>query len=155
MKNKIIRNNIFKVSKIYLMFAIISSIINPVYSQELKEVNVKVECKGGVKTVKVEKYCNGYDKADYNFTDSATAPFLYAGFHRPTCYTGSWNKIRFYKNDVYKHTMSDGSVMYSESASWTHFDKDVKCEGSFNPMDLLKAMPEIGISRVDPNLIEY
>ena len=51
--------------------------------------------------------------------------------------------------------MSDGSVMYSESVSWTHFDKDAKCEGSFNPMDLLKAMPEIGISRVDPNLIEY
>ena len=152
MKNKIIRNNIFKVSKIYLMFAIISSIINPVYSQELKEVKVMVECSGGVKTVKIEKYCNKYING-VPFKDSSTPPSIgSAHLHDNICYVeGAGSTL----NDVYKHIMSDGSVMYSESVSWTHFDKDVKCEGSFNPMDLLKAMPEIGISRVDPNLIEY
>lgn len=149
MKNKIIRNNIFKVSKIYLMFAIISSIINPVYSQELKEVNVKVECKGGVKTVKVEKYCNGVLwGSDVSFKDSSVPP---GKNNVDVCLVNRFVN----KKNVYRHTLTDGKVMYSESASWTHFNEDVKCEGSFNTMDLLKAMPEIGISRVDPNLIEY
>ena len=59
--------------------------------------------------------------------------------------------------DIYKHTLPNGKIMYSESNDPSRFSYMLpsKCEAKMNAMDILESMPEIGISRVDPNLIEY
>ena len=171
MKNKIIKKYIFKkflifnfktlhignalFINIFILMIMCFSNINFVNAQspELKKIKVKFDCtldQFQIKTVKVEKYCEGARQSyDQNFVDRMSAPNV------------NWNgyccidNLHYYKNDIYKHTLSNGSVMYSESSSNTHFNKESTCEISFDTMDILKAIPKIGVSRVDPNLIEY
>lgn len=156
MKNKKVKRNIFKTKNFYLILSLIMIITNPTYSQDLKEVNVKVNC--NFKPAEIVFYCKGNAGAEQNkisFTDSINPPSLKGEdcICNPNSY--GWQC----KNNVYKHILSDGQVMYSGSNDPNHFinPRDIinKCKWSFNTMDLLKAMPEIGTSRIDPNLIEY
>lgn len=160
MKNKKVKRNIFKTKNFYLILSLIMIITNPTYSQELKEVNVKVNCNNFMANVSF--YCGGKDvRENKPFTDSPNPP----RFNRSNeCICGGAESIHNdhgwqCKNNVYKHILPNGTVMYSSNDDPSHFissgDIINKCKWSFNAMDLLKAMPEIGTSRIDPNLIEY
>lgn len=125
-------------------------------SSALKNVEVKIDCKIKASPANVIQHCKSGRYGDYvylhEFKDSSNAPALSGG---GSCYI---NPGHYYREAVFKHTLSDGSVMYSESSDPYHFVGRNTCaeyKGSFNPMDVLEALPEIGISRVDPNLIEY
>ncbi len=156
MKNKKVKRNIFKTKNLYLILSLIMIITNPTYSQELKEVNVKVSCNNFM--ANVSSYCGGKDVQENKpFTDSSNPPSKWGD----ACVCGdiSVGKGWQCKNNVYKHILPNGTVMYSSNNDPSYFissgDIINKCKWSFNTMDLLKAMPEIGTSRIDPNLIEY
>lgn len=165
MKNKIIRNNIFKGIKILSLIFVFG--INNIYAntQPLKIITKckKYDMTGGssVAGATVSLYCEakGSIRAEYTFTDSPNPPRHYFG----TCCTKECSSLGDQKNDVYKHILPTGDIMYSESSDPYHFtgsgDSPVKVcvewETLIDPIALLSAFPSIGQSRIDPNLIEY
>lgn len=127
-------------------------------SSALKNVEVKIDCSSVLS--KVEKYCNGNDHPDNAaFSDSSTPPSINP-YWSGGCMCRNYTSGKGWQcnSNVYKHTLPSGAVMYSSSDDPKRFVGDMvttKCKWSFNPMDVLEVLPEIGISRVDPNLIEY
>ena len=122
-------------------------------SSALKNVEVKIDCKIKASPANVIQHCKSGRYGDYvylhEFKDSSNAPALSGG---GSCYI---NPGHYYREAVFKHMLSDGSVMYSTSSDPNHFNNREVEYIELDVMDILKAMPEIGISRVDPNLIEY
>ena len=139
------------------------------FAQE-KSAKVKLRYSKG-RASSVNLYCKGHNNWNscnniIKFSDSIDAPSSNLGDGDiPWCgkYTYrliSGNSVSPHfsnciEQDVFKHTFSDGSVMYSTSSDPNHFNNREVGYIELDVMDLLKAMPEIGISRVDPNLIEY
>ena len=126
-------------------------------SSALKNVEVKIDCSSLLS--KVELYCWGKNvNKNKSFSDSSNPPVKWGADSLCICGDISAGKGWYCNSNVYKHTLPNGLVMYSSSDDPKHFVGDIvttKCKLSFNPMDVLEALPEIGISRVDPNLIEY
>lgn len=142
---------------IIFLIAIIN--INNLKAEELKEVKVKVRSKGNISvslrcSADNGNYCNEIIR---NFQDSDSIP-QNIGAERGSCNIKLGHNYYTYcvTQNIYKHTFPDGRIMYSASSAPNHFANSLNnLEWYFNPMDLLKVMPEIGISRIDPNLIEY
>lgn len=155
MKNEI-KKHIFKnqIRKILNILFISSLIVLTEAKQNIFAQQVKLKYSKG-KATSVNLYCKGHINPDGNcksyigFADSEIAPGKHADYcgrlpYITDCITAN----------VYQHTFLDGSVMYSISSDPSHFEKTAN-NFTLDIMDLLKAMPEIGVSRVDPNLIEY
>ena len=56
-------------------------------------------------------------------------------------------------NAHYVHNNDVGIDMWNQPELYVNLC--IEWEGEFDTVNLLSAMPEIGISRIDPNLIEY
>ena len=155
-----------KIAKITFMFiAILCLSSNQYIKAQEQSQKIKLRYSKG-KAVSVKEFCRG-DTGCRNiiqFNDSINPPSSNRGWKNIIfCgkYTKSGSTIdgREWSDctdkNVYEHTFSDGSVMYSTSSDPNHFNNREVEYIELDVMDILKAMPEIGISRVDPNLIEY
>lgn len=178
MKNEI-KKHIFKEIKTILTFSLIiqAALINSLKSEELKEIKINIRYKNA--TPKVSKYCDRVDNGyiyvydggaafqlicdRYDFKDSNIAPNKYTDRNNEVFCLKKTNNIHGAEcsnQNIYKHILPDNTIMYSTSSDPNHFKDKINnypdnLEGYISPMDLLKSMPEIGVSRVDPNLIEY
>ncbi len=156
-----------KIAKITFMFiAILCLSSNQYIKAQEQSQKIKLRYSKG-KAVSVTKFCTT-DTSNcrnlLNFNDSINPPSSNRGWQN-IVFCGKYTKLgstidgREWSDctnkDVYEHKFSDGSVMYSTSSDPNHFNNREVEYIELDVMDILKAMPEIGISRVDPNLIEY
>ena len=86
-----------------------------------------------------ESKCNGSDTYQYTTTNSIGVSFSQKCRGIDICYDGDITK-----NAVINKCKASCDIFKNQCSSYV-----------VRIMDLMSAMPEIGISRVDPNLIEY
>ena len=139
MKTNKVKGNIFKVILITMFISVFGK---QSYAQD-NSMNVEVKSE-----YETSIYCLSESVPDVDFTESTTAPPTY---HLSINYQNGI-KICGESGDksmptIYKHvSKKDGKTIYSIKPTMGLY---------VNAMDILKAMPQIGTSRVDPNLIEY
>lgn len=138
MKTNKVKGNIFKVILITMFISVFGK---QSYAQDnIMNVEVKSEYETSI-------YCFSETGVDVGFTESTTPPPTYK-------FGGEYNSLPICGNapresmpTIYKHvSKKDGKTIYSVKPTMGLY---------VNAMDILKAMPQIGTSRIDPNLIEY
>lgn len=137
MKTNKVKRNIFKVILITMFISVFGK---QSYAQDdSMNVEVKSEYDSSI-------YCFADDVTDIpEFKDSNTPPptNLNHGTSILNCGSDKYKSLP----TIYKHVSKrDGKTIYSVKPTMGLY---------VNAMDILKAMPQIGTSRIDPNLIEY
>ena len=139
MKTNKVNRNIFKVILITMFISVFGK---QSYAQD-NSMNVEVKSE-----YETSIYCLQEYGIDINFEDSNNPPPVYyfnihSGTSLKICGKSSGESMP----TIYKHvSKKDGKTIYSVKPTMGLYVK---------AMDILKAMPQIGTSRIDPNLIEY